>query len=148
MRERRSFALRLARVAVPCGGLLALVGPLALAQPRPDPAAATKGAIVYVRYCVSCHGPGARGDGPLAADLRVPVPDMTTLAARNGGRFPEARVERIIQSGELLRGHGTADMPAWGDAFKRTEGTGTSTPQEAIRNLTQYLWSLQRAAAK
>jgi mono/diheme cytochrome c family protein len=149
MRERRSLALRLA-VAATFGGVAvaALVLPQARAQANHDPAAAAKGAVVYVRYCVSCHGPGARGDGPLAADLRVPVPDMTTLAARNGGRFPEARVEQIIQSGEVLRGHGTADMPAWGDAFKRTEGTGASTPQEAIRNLTQYLWSLQRTAAK
>jgi mono/diheme cytochrome c family protein len=147
MRQRWSSNFRIALVAVPLGWLAAL-GPTALAQAKHDPAAAAKGAVVYVRYCVSCHGPGARGDGPLAADLRVPVPDMTTLAARNGDRFPEARVERIIRSGELLRGHGTADMPAWGDAFKRTEGTGASTPQEAIRNLTQYLWSLQRPGAR
>jgi mono/diheme cytochrome c family protein len=111
---------------------------------KPDAAAAQKGAVAYVRYCVSCHGKGARGDGPLAADLRVAVPDVTTLAARSGGRFPEERVRRIIENGELLRGHGTEDMPAWGDAFKRTEGTLARTPQEAIRNLTHYLWSLQR----
>jgi len=137
--------------------LIALVAALASLAPRVSsasapaklaPAAATKGSIVYLRYCVSCHGPGARGDGPLAPDLRVPVPDMTTLAARNGGRFPAARVERIIQSGEVLRGHGSADMPAWGDAFKRTEGTGAATPQEAIRNVTHYLWSLQPTTAK
>ena len=60
------------------------------------------------------------------------------------GSFPEERVRRIIQSGEALRGHGTPDMPAWGDAFKRTEGTDARTPEEAIRNLTHYLWSLQR----
>jgi mono/diheme cytochrome c family protein len=122
----------------------ALAAVPALAQAKHDASAAAKGAVVYVRYCVSCHGKGARGDGPLAADLRVPVPDMTTLAARNGGSFPEERVRRIIQSGEALRGHGTPDMPAWGDAFKRTEGTDARTPEEAIRNLTQYLWSLQR----
>ena len=132
--------------------LVALAAPLAVADPqtelKPDPAAAAKGAVVYVRYCVSCHGKAARGDGPLAADLQVPVPDMTTLAARNRGHFPEERVQRIIQNGELLRGHGTPDMPAWGDAFKKTGGTGASTPQEAIRNLTQYLWSLQRPAGR
>ena len=99
---------------------------------------------MYVRFCVSCHGPEARGDGPLAADLRVSVPDITTLASRNGGRFPEARVRRIVENGEPLRGHGTPDMPAWGDAFKKTAGTGARSPQEAIRNLTHYLWSLQR----
>lgn len=142
--ELRTGVLSLALAAVP-GALLA-PGAVAQAQAQAkhDPDAAAKGAVVYVRYCVSCHGKGARGDGPLAADLRVAVPDMTTLATRNGGRFPEARVERIIQSGEVLRGHGTPDMPAWGDAFKRTEGTDAPTPKQAIRNLTHYLWSLQR----
>ena len=125
--------------------LVATLGAVpALAQAKHDASAAAKGAVVYVRYCVSCHGKGARGDGPLAADLRVPVPDMTTLAARNGGSFPEERVRRIIESGEVLRGHGTPDMPAWGDAFKKTDGTDARTPEEAIRNLNHYLWSLQR----
>ena len=132
----------------PTAGALLLAAPgrglPAQAQTKPDASAAAKGAVVYVRYCVSCHGKDARGDGPLAADLRVPVPDMTTLSARNGGRFPEERVRRIIESGEVLRGHGTPDMPAWGDAFKKTTGTDARTPQEAIGNLTQYLWSLQR----
>jgi mono/diheme cytochrome c family protein len=126
--------------------LAALAAVPAQAQSKPDPSAAAKGAVVYVRYCVACHGKGARGDGPLAADLQVKVPDMTTLSARNGGRFPEERVRRIIESGEVLRGHGTPDMPAWGDAFRKTEGTDARTPQEAIGNLTQYLWSLQRPA--
>lgn len=146
MRGRQSQDLWLALVAVSFGCLGALSAP-ARAQAKHDAAAAEKGATVYVRYCVSCHGPGARGDGPLAADLRVPVPDVTTLAARSGGRFPEARVVRIIRNGESLRGHGTPDMPAWGDAFKRTEGTDAKTPAEAIRNLTHYLWSLQPPAS-
>lgn len=144
MRELRTGALSLALVALP----IALLASAALAEAQTeakyDASAAAKGAVVYVRYCVSCHGKGARGDGPLAADLRVPVPDMTTLAARSGGRFPEGRVQRIIESGEVLRGHGTPDMPAWGDAFKRTGGTDAPTPEQAIRNLTHYLWSLQR----
>ena len=138
---KRSLAL----VAAPVALLAAAAVAEAQVPAKHDAAAAAKGAIVYVRYCVSCHGKGARGDGPLAADLRVAVPDMTTLAARSGGSFPEARVQRIIQSGEALRGHGTPDMPAWGDAFRKTEGTDARTPDEAIRNLTHYLWSLQRA---
>ena len=137
---KRSLAL----VAMPVALLAAAAVAEAQAAAQPDTGAAAKGAIVYVRYCVSCHGKGASGDGPLAADLQVAVPDMTTLAARSGGRFPEARVQRIIQSGEALRGHGTPDMPAWGDAFRKTEGTDARTPDEAIRNLTHYLWSLQR----
>jgi len=122
--------------------------PAARAQTKPEPQAVAKGATVYGRYCVSCHGKTGRGDGPLAGDLKVTVPDLTTLAARNSGRYPSERVERVIESGEPLRGHGTSDMPAWGDAFKRTEGIEARTPKEAIRNLTHYLWSLQREAPK
>jgi len=138
----------LARAALPAALLLAVAMAWAQSPAQPDKAAAEKGAIVYVRYCVSCHGKSARGDGPLAADLRVAVPDITTLAARNGGRFPQPRVERIVGSGEPLRGHGTSDMPAWGDAFKRTAGIEAATPEEAIRNVTHYIWSLQRTAGK
>ncbi len=116
------------------------------ARPVPEAAAVAKGRITYVRYCVSCHGPSAQGDGPLANDLRVAVPDLTTLAARSGGSYPYERVVRIVENGERLRAHGTPDMPAWGDVFKRTAGTGEKTVDAAIRNLDHYLWSLQRTA--
>ena len=138
----------LARTALPAAFLVAVGMAWAQAPAQPETAAAQKGAVVYVRYCVSCHGKSARGDGPLAADLRVAVPDLTTLAARNGGRFPQQRVERIVGSGEPLRGHGTPDMPAWGDAFKKTAGIDAATPEEAIRNVTHYVWSLQRTSGK
>jgi mono/diheme cytochrome c family protein len=130
----------------------ALAAPQAAAAPAPkqapklDLSAASSGGEIYPRYCATCHGVSARGNGPLAADLRVPVPDLTTIAARSGGKFPAERVQKIITNGENLRGHGSADMPAWGDAFKRASGLDGATPEQAIRNLTHYLWSLQRDA--
>jgi mono/diheme cytochrome c family protein len=148
MRQPRTRTSLLARAAVPLALLVAAGMVWAQAPPQLDKAAAEKGAIVYARYCVSCHGKAARGNGSLSADLRVPVPDITKLSARNGGRFPEQRVQRIVENGEQLRGHGTPDMPAWGDAFKRTAGIDAATPEEAVRNVTHYIWSLQRAAGK
>ena len=124
-------------------GLLLAVD--AQAAEKPDAAAAAKGQITYVRYCVACHGKAARGDGGLAGDLRVPVPDLTTLAARSGGQYPYDRVARIISSGEVLKGHGNADMPAWGDVFKKTKGIEAPSADAAIGNLAHYLWTLQRA---
>jgi mono/diheme cytochrome c family protein len=111
---------------------------------RPDPAMAEKGKVTYERYCVSCHGPQGRADGPLARDLAVAVPDLTTLAARNGGAYPYARVKEIVTHGETLRGHGSEDMPAWGDAFKKTTGIAAPSVDEAIANLAHYMWSLQK----
>ena len=130
-------------VSLAAAALLAAPGPVEAAE-KPTPAAVAKGELTYVRYCVSCHGKAGRGDGPLAEDLRIPVPDLTTMASRSGGKYPYDRVVRIIDSGEAIRGHGTADMPAWGDAFKRTKGTGAKTIDAAVQNLAQYLWSLQR----
>ena len=127
---------------------LLLLAPSVRADTRLDPSSAAEGKLTYVRYCVSCHGKTGLGDGPLARDLRVPVPDLTTLAARSSGQFPYARVVRIIESGEEVRGHGTPDMPAWGDAFKKTQGTNAPTINAAVRNLAHYIWSLQRPAPK
>ena len=146
-KNRRSAGLSQSGHVVPLAcfgfaGVLGLVAP-GRAQAAADKEAAAKGQITYVRYCVSCHGKEARGDGPLAADLRVPVPDLTLLAARSGGTYPYDRVVRIVTKGSEARGHGTDDMPAWGTAFNRTEGTGTAV-DDAIRNLAHYLWSKQR----
>lgn len=37
----------------------------------------TRGAALYSQHCVSCHGPGGKGDGPLAARLPTRPADLT-----------------------------------------------------------------------
>ena len=138
---------RLSVTRLACAGL-ATVAALAVtatgraAEPKLDKAAAAKGQTTFVRYCVSCHGMQAKGDGPLAKDLRVPVPDLTQLT--EGGVYPYDRVVQAIAKGSTVKGHGTDDMPAWGPAFSRTQGTGTTTVDQAIHHVTQYLWSIQK----
>lgn len=134
-------SIRLACLGV--AGVLALATPSA-AQTKLDKEMAARGRTTFVRYCVSCHGNEARGDGPLAAELRAPVPDLTLLAARNGGTYPYDRVVHIVTKGGEVRAHGTKDMPAWGPAFNRTAGIEAAA-DEAIRNLTHFLWSVQRS---
>jgi mono/diheme cytochrome c family protein len=139
-----SRTLRVATVLGCAAGGFAMVGAAVGGEARHDTGKAAKGTVAYTRYCVSCHGPAGRGDGPLARDLSTPVPDLTTLAARSGGTFPYDRVVKVVTHGETLKGHGSPDMPAWGDVFKNTEGTHAPTVEAAIENLVHYVWSLQR----
>jgi mono/diheme cytochrome c family protein len=129
----------LAAVALGALTVLCAAGEVAL-----DTVAAAKGQVTFTRFCVSCHGPAGKGDGSIAGDLRVPVPDLTEMANRNGGKYPYDRVTRVIATAELVRGHGTVEMPAWGDVFKKTRGTDEATIEAAIRDLNHYIWSLQK----
>jgi mono/diheme cytochrome c family protein len=71
------------------------------------------GQAVFAEACASCHGASAKGDGPHAAMLSVPVPDLTTFARRNDGDFDKARVVRLIDGREGLAAHG-GPMPMFG----------------------------------
>jgi mono/diheme cytochrome c family protein len=69
-----------------------------------------QGPALYTAYCAVCHGKDGKGGGPLAKSLKVAPPDLTRIAMRNGGRFPMARIRRIISGEEPLpAGHGTRD---------------------------------------
>ncbi len=59
------------------------------------------GARLFRGTCAACHGESGMGNGPVAPLLNVPVPDLTRIAARRNGEFPELEVFRIIdgQSG-------------------------------------------------
>jgi mono/diheme cytochrome c family protein len=80
--------------------------------PASDPRA------MFDNYCAVCHGKTGVGDGPAATALSKPPADLTKLAARNGGRFPEVKVKRYIEGADEVAAHGTRDMPMWGDVFR------------------------------
>jgi mono/diheme cytochrome c family protein len=107
--------------------------------------AGTSGAAVYKTYCAVCHGTEGRGDGPLAENLRHAPPDLTMLAKRNAGKFDAARVHRMIDGRDPIKGHGGPDMPIWGDAFKRSsEKYDEKAVKERVEALVDHLKSLQR----
>jgi len=124
-------------------GLLALSAPIH-AQGKPDGPAAARGKVIYQRYCASCHGKEARGDGALDSDLRVAPPDLTSLAAKNGGKFSFDAVAQAVDGRKTTRGHGAPDMPVWGEIFPKTGGTDAPSVSTAVGRLTHYLWSVQR----
>lgn len=102
------------------------------------------GRATYRVYCASCHGTSGQGDGSVAEHLRVAPSDLTRIAERNGGEFPTEQVHEIIDGRTLLRGHGSKDMPVWGDAFLMTAGNENEDAVRAkIRDVTSYLASIQ-----
>jgi mono/diheme cytochrome c family protein len=102
------------------------------------------GPDLFKAYCSACHGADGRGNGPAAASLKTPPADLTSLARRSGGAFPQARVQAVL-SGDgpaAVAAHGTATMPVWGPIFRALE----AGPQAEVRiaNLVKYLSSAQR----
>ena len=117
-------------------------------QSNPPSAAQYDGAQLFKANCASCHGTGGQGDGPIAPLLRHRPSDLTQIAILNGGMFPTARVQRIID-GRDVGSHGAPEMPVWGEAFKTTP---SGFPEESVRAriaaLVKYLESIQRRLAQ
>jgi nucleotide-binding universal stress UspA family protein/mono/diheme cytochrome c family protein len=102
------------------------------------------GSELFRTYCASCHGPAARGDGPVASAMSRKPADLTEIAKRNGGQFPAEIVFRTIDGKRPVRGHGGPDMPVWGDAFARSrDGGDPATVKRMIESLVDYLESIQ-----
>ena len=76
----------------------------------------------------------------MAAELRTAPADLTQLAKKNGGVFPEGVVENIIDGRKTLRAHGTYDMPVWGNVFTELQ---PSMARERILHIVEYLKGLQ-----
>ena len=107
------------------------------------------GAELFGRFCASCHGEQARGDGPVARSLNTVVPDLTRIRMRYG-EFPAMLVRDTIDGrGVDIRAHGTRTMPVWGYEFWVEQG-GDVVAQKAVRDaiakLVDYLRSVQRDA--
>lgn len=104
-------ATRIAR-AVAVGALAALACTTVVAQP------AKLGQREYRNSCAVCHGAGGKGDGSFGYIIEKKMPDLTVLAKNNGGIFPLERVYETIDGTRMVKGHGTAEMPIWGDRYR------------------------------
>ena len=123
---------------------LASAALIACTPPVPTPT----GAGDFAELCAPCHGPGGKGDGPVAAELTVKPADLTGLSARNGGTFPMVRVMNKVWG--YSRG---ASVPSMMPKFEPLldsdtvlidlgDGVQTPTPHRLI-DLAEYLKTLQ-----
>ncbi len=106
------------------------------------------GAALYKRFCSSCHGEYARGNGPVAKSLKIEVPDLTRIAYRHGGVFPAEQISKIIDGRKTLPPHGSRDMPVWGFEFQQENQTAgypdaQRRTDDLIARLTEYLRTIQ-----
>jgi len=102
-----------------------------------------RGPALYKAHCAVCHGSDGKGAGPMAQSLKIRPADLARIAARNGGKFPLARVERII-SGEdqLAAAHGTREMPLWGPIFSEI-AWDQDLGRVRVDNVARYLQEIQ-----
>jgi len=136
------------RAFLPLLLLLAVASTAARANPAPDdnrlPSTyIPSGERMFKQYCAACHGADAKGNGPVRAALKVPAPNLTTLAKRHGGKFPNDYVTGVLRFGPGVASHGSADMPTWGPIFEYLDNHSQSAAQQRIKNLCDYLASLQ-----
>jgi mono/diheme cytochrome c family protein len=112
-----------------------------------DPVLSRLGADLFVQHCAVCHGLTATGDGPVAASLRTAPADLTRIAERRKGEFPDSDIARFIDGRFDVPAHGTREMPIWGRQLGESIGGGTE-PDEVARGrilaLVEYLKSIQR----
>ena len=108
-------------------------------------AAVKEGEIYYKSYCAICHGENADGKGDMASILDTPPMDLTTIAKRRGGVFPEDEIARIIATAERTPGHSLGEMPAWWETLKKAENIDDpEIVRQKIENIVAYLKTLQK----
>jgi len=102
-----------------------------------------RGSDLFQHYCASCHGTDGSGNGPVSPALITKVPDLTTIAQRNGGIFPTRRIRNIVAGDEVIVSHGSREMPVWGPIFHQIE-EDRDLGEVRLQNVTKYLESMQK----
>lgn len=137
--------MRAAAVAIACG--IGIAASSAFAGEAGDAGLSNVGGDLFAQYCVACHGASATGDGPAAGALLKKPADLTGIAARRGGKFPEAEIARFIDGSFDLPAHGSREMPIWGEKLGAPIAEGT-THDEVVRGkvltLIEYLKTIQK----
>ena len=126
-------------------GVLMFAASVAHAQPQIKkepikPVAASNPQAMFSSYCAPCHGKLGLGDGPAAAALVKKPADLTKIAARNGGTFPDVKVKRYIEGADEVAAHGSRDMPMWGSLFR---DLNRDTAMIRVQALNDYIKGMQ-----
>ena len=139
-------AMRLPRVAGIVGAaLLWASAGVGLAQEKE---VLEGGKQAFSQYCGICHGLDGKGKGLVANVLTVPPTDLTQMAKQNNGEFPFWRLYRVCDGREVVKGHGTEDMPVWGTRFRAEAGSGPAAESQVRGRVLEILFYLQSIQEK
>jgi mono/diheme cytochrome c family protein len=100
------------------------------------------GAELYRENCAACHRDDLKGGGAAPFPYRAP-PDLTTLARRHSGKFPDVEVSNILRNGVTMPAHGPAEMPIWGADFLIGNKLNKVEVASRISALVNYIESRQ-----
>ena len=107
-----------------------------------QPTATVNGVDLFKEYCAVCHGSDAKGSGPAADALKKRPADLTQLARKNGGNFPELHVMNYIKGQDVVASHGSRDMPVWGSIFSQMS-SNQDLVQVRVYALLKYIEEVQ-----
>lgn len=132
MRRLAVLAVLSAVVAVPAGAQISSAYAQVIAQTaRPlmardgHDAQVFRGSLVFLNYCVTCHGPNADGNGR-AARLYDPRPANLRTSDKNA-----AYMKLMVRGGGMAMGR-SQYMPPWGEELT----------EEQIEDVVSYLQSI------
>jgi len=115
-----------------------------------DPPKAAFGKDQFNARCAPCHGVSAKGNGPVAKQIGTTVPDLTTYAKRNGGKFPSELAWMKID-GRPVSFDTERNMPVWGRDFRHeaianvdAKAKPESYVAAEIAAIVEYLKTIQR----
>jgi mono/diheme cytochrome c family protein len=106
-----------------------------------QPTSMTSGQEMFKTYCATCHGPDGKGNGPAATALKKPPADLTQLARKHNGKFPDAYVAAKLKSVDQPV-HGSKEMPVWGPLLSSVSHNEAEA-QLRISNIVAYIGSIQ-----
>ncbi len=56
-----------------------------------------KGKAIYEKYCMACHGPQGKGDGPAGKMLKPPAADFTSAESK---KKSEEDLRQVVENGK------------------------------------------------
>ena len=124
--------------------IIVLGAALGIALASPAFAADDLGPRLYFNHCAACHGDDGEGTGPVAASMRVTVPNLRSLAQRSGGAFPTDAVRAYVDGRNIPAAHGDRLMPIWGDVFLGADQSADDrTIRRRIAAVVDFISTLQ-----